>query len=86
VAKAPSQYLYTVEVPALSSVDQLLPNPPASWVIVVRGEDKLGVAAPTNVLAHGKLFKEWIGMMLTGAMDVGLEISVRKAFGWRSNK
>lgn len=33
------------------------------------------VAAPTNVLAHGKLFKEWIGMMLTGAMDDGVGLA-----------
>jgi len=33
------------------------------------------VAASTNVLAHGKLFKEWIGMILTGAMDDGVGLA-----------
>jgi len=70
--KAPSHYLYTVEAPDLTSDNHLKSNPPPSAAIVARVEDKLGVAAPANVLAHGKLFRKWVGMTLTGARDNGL--------------
>lgn len=71
--KAPAHYLYTVEIPDLTPDNHLMSNPPPSAAIVAKVEAKLGIAAPTKVLEHGKLFRKWIGMTLTGSKVNGLE-------------
>ena len=48
-------------------------NPPPNAAIVAKVESALGVKAPAKVLAHGKLFRKWIGMTRTGSKTNGLE-------------
>ena len=71
--KAPAHYLYTVEIPDLTAENHLMSNPPPNAAIVTKVESALGVKAPAKVLAHGKLFRKWIGMTRTGSKSNGLE-------------
>ncbi len=69
--KAPEHYLYTVEIPDLTPDNHLMSNPPPAGAIVSRVEARLGVKAPAKALVHGKLFRKWIGMTLTGSKENG---------------
>ena len=69
--KAPEHYLYTVEIPNLTPDNHLKSSPPPSDAIVDRVERRLGVKAPAKVLVHGKDFRKWIGMTLTGSKRNG---------------
>ena len=48
-------------------------KPPPNASVVAKVESALGVKAPAKVLEHGKLFRKWIGMTLTGSRANGLE-------------
>ena len=71
--KAHAHYLYTVEIPDLTAENHLMSNPPPNASIVAKVESALGVKAPEKCLTHGKLFRKWIGMTLTGSKVNGLE-------------
>ena len=72
-AKAPAHYLYTVEIPDLTEDNHLMSKPPPNASVVAKVESALRVKAPAKVLEHGKLFRKWIGMTLTGSRANGLE-------------
>ena len=73
-AKAPAHYLYTVEIPDLTEDNHLMSKPPPNASVVAKVESALGVKAPAKVLEHGKLFRKWIGMTLTGSRANGLGV------------
>lgn len=63
----PEHYLYTVEIPDLTEDNHLVSACPVAPVILKKVEEKLGVSVPEKVQAKGKLFRNWVGMTLTGA-------------------
>lgn len=57
----PEHYLYTVEIPDLTSDNHLVSALPVEPSIIKKVEDKLGTAAPEKVKAKGKEFRKWVG-------------------------
>lgn len=57
----PEHYLYTVEIPDLTSDNHLVSALPVEPSIIKKVEDKLGTAAPETAKAKGKVFRKWVG-------------------------
>lgn len=68
----PEHYLYTVEIPELTEDNHLVSALPVSSTIINKVEKKLGVCTPEKVKAHGKEFRKWIGLILTGEKKAGV--------------
>lgn len=75
----PNHYLYTVEIPELTSDNHLVSAKPVPESIVARVEQQLGVKAPDAVKSAGKEFRKWIGTTQTGAKKAGYEEEKRAA-------
>lgn len=66
-------YLYTVEIPELTDDNHLVSAKPVHPDIVKRTEAKLGQSVPQDIILHGKEFRKWLGLELTGSEKVSLE-------------
>jgi hypothetical protein len=61
-----SCYVYTVEVPLLTEDNHIFSCKPVNADIVNRVEDTIGEAMPEEVKSAGKLFRKYLGNLLTG--------------------
>lgn len=59
-------YVYTVEVPMLTEDNHIFSCKPVSADIVQRVEKEIGEAIPNEVKSAGKLFRKYLGNLLTG--------------------
>ena len=59
-------YVYTVEVPLLTGDNHIFSCKPVNADIVNRVEDTIGKAMPEEVKNAGKLFRKYLGNLLTG--------------------
>lgn len=57
----PEHYLYTVEIPDLTSDNHLVSAQPVDPSIIKKVEDKLGTAVPEEKKAKGLEFRQWVG-------------------------
>ena len=71
-ALAPEHYLYTVEIPELSSDNHLTSALPVTDAIIRATEQKLDLTVPAKCAQQGKEFRKWLGCALTGAKKAGL--------------
>ena len=58
-------YVYTVEVPAIKDDNHVFSCKPVNASVVERCEKAIGEAVPEEVKAAGKLFRKYIGNLLT---------------------
>ncbi len=58
-------YVYTVEVPEIKDDNHLFSCKPVSMSVVERCEKAIGEAVPDEVKAVGKLFRKYLGNLLT---------------------
>ena len=58
-------YVYTVEVPDIADDNHVFSRKPVNADIVARTEAKLGEKIPVEVLEAGKLFRKYLGNVLT---------------------
>lgn len=58
-------YVYTVEVPEIKDDNHLFSCKPVSMSVVERTEKAIGEAVPDEVKAAGKLFRKYLGNLLT---------------------
>ena len=68
-AKANSKeycYVYTVEVPLLTDDNHIFSCKPVNAYVVQRVEKEIGEAIPDEVKSAGKLFRKYLGNLLTG--------------------
>ena len=72
-ALMPTHYLYTVEIPELTSDNHLISALPVADVIVQATEQKLGLKVPAKYVEKGKEFRKWLGCRLTGKKGAGFE-------------
>lgn len=61
-----SCYVYTVEVPLLTDDNHIFSCKPVNTDVVQRTEDAIGEAIPDEVKSAGKLFRKYLGNLLTG--------------------
>ena len=66
-------YLYTVEIPELTDDNHLVSAKPVNPDIVKRVGAKLGQSVPQDIILHGKEFRKWLGLTLSGCKKVCLE-------------
>jgi hypothetical protein len=59
-------YVYTVEVPAIKDDNHVFSCKPVNDAVVARTETAVGEAVPEEVKTAGKLFRKYIGNLLTG--------------------
>lgn len=59
-------YVYTVEVPAIKDDNHVFSCKPVNEAVVARTETAIGEAVPEEVKTAGKLFRKYIGNLLTG--------------------
>lgn len=59
-------YVYTVEVPAIKDDNHVFSCKPVNDAVVARTETAIGEAVPEEVKTAGKLFRKYIGNLLTG--------------------
>ncbi len=59
-------YVYTVEVPHITTDNHIFSCKPVDKDVVQRVEETLGEAIPDEVKAAGKLFRKYLGNLLTG--------------------
>lgn len=59
-------YVYTVEVPQLTADNHVFSCKSVNADVVQRVEEALGEAIPNEVKAAGKLFRKYLGNLLTG--------------------
>ena len=59
-------YVYTVEVPAIKDDNHVFSCKPVNDAVVARTETAIGEAVPEEVKAAGKLFRKYIGNLLSG--------------------
>ncbi len=59
-------YVYTVEVPAIKDDNHVFSCKPVNDAVVTRTETAIGEAVPEEVKTAGKLFRKYIGNLLTG--------------------
>ena len=59
-------YVYTVEVPGMTDENHLFSCKPVSGAIIERTEKVIGEAIPEEVKEAGKLFRKYLGNLLTG--------------------
>ena len=58
-------YVYTVEVPELTAGNNVFSCKPVTEEVRVRIENVLGEQIPTEAIAAGKLFRKYVGNLLT---------------------
>ena len=61
-----SCYVYTVEVPLLAEDNHIFSCKPVNTDVVQRTEDAIGEVIPDEVKSAGKLFRKYLGNLLTG--------------------
>lgn len=61
-----SCYVYTIEVPLLTEDNHIFSCKPVNADVVQRVETVLGVTVPDEVKSAGKLFRKYLGNLLTG--------------------
>ena len=61
-------YVYTVEVPVLTDNNHIFSNKPVNSVVVARVEAEIGKNIPLEVQEAGKLFRKYLGNLLTGQL------------------
>ena len=59
-------YVYTVEVPAMTDDNNLFSCKPVNDAVVERTEKVIGETVPEEVKEAGKLFRKYLGNLLTG--------------------
>ena len=59
-------YVYAVEIPALTDENHLFSCKPVNASIVERTENVIGESIPDEVKEAGKLFRKYLGNLLTG--------------------
>lgn len=59
-------YVYTIEVPLLTEDNHIFSCKPVNADVVQRVETALGVTVPDEVKSAGKLFRKYLGNLLTG--------------------
>ena len=72
-------YLYTVEIPELTTDNHLVSAQPVAESIVARVEEKLDMIVPADKKSAGKEFRKWLGTTLTGAKKAEVEEERRAA-------
>ena len=60
------RYVYTVEVPLLTEDNHIFSCKPVNTDVVQRTEDAIGEVIPDEVKSAGKLFRKYLGNLLTG--------------------
>ena len=61
-----SCYIYTVEVPLLTDDNHIFSCKPVNADVAQRAEKTIGEAIPDEVKSAGKLFRKYLGNLLTG--------------------
>ena len=61
-----SCYVYTVEAPLLSDDNHIFSCKPVNTDVVQRAEKEIGEAIPNEAKTAGKLFRKYLGNLLTG--------------------
>ena len=61
-----SRYVYTVEVPQLTADNHIFSCKPVNADVAERAEKAIGEAIPDEVKSAGKLFRKYLGNLLTG--------------------
>lgn len=61
-----SRYVYTVEVPLLNDDNHIFSCKPVNADVAQRAEKAIGEAIPDEVKSAGKLFRKYLGNLLTG--------------------
>ena len=59
-------YVYTVDVPMLTDDNHIFSCKPVNTDVVQRTEDAIGEVIPDEVKSAGKLFRKYLGNLLTG--------------------
>ena len=59
-------YVYTVEVPMITNDNHIFSCKPVNADVVQRVEKEIGEAIPNEVKSAGKLFRKYLGNLLTG--------------------
>lgn len=70
--EAHEHYLYTVEIPQLTTDNHLISAMPVPESIVSRVETKMGLHIPEKAKMTGKDFRKWIGMAIMGTKKNGV--------------
>lgn len=70
------RYVYTVEVPTLTEDNHIFSSKPVNAYVVQRAEAEIGDAIPAEAKTVGKLFRKYLGNLLTGQRG-----SVKKMIG-----
>ncbi len=61
-----SCYVYTIEVPLLTKYNHIFSCKPINADVVLRVEKEIGEVIPDEVKTAGKLFRKYLGNLLTG--------------------
>ena len=61
-------YVYTVEVPVLTENNHIFSCKPVNQEVINRVEKKIGQTIPEEVKSAGKLFRKYLGNLLTGQL------------------
>lgn len=61
-----SCYVYTIEVPLLTEYNHIFSCKPINADVVLRVEKEIGEVIPDEVKTAGKLFRKYLGNLLTG--------------------
>lgn len=59
-------YIYTVEVPQITADNHIFSCKPVDCDIILRVENTIGEVIPDEVKSAGKLFRKYLGNLLTG--------------------
>ena len=70
---ATENYVYTVEVPEITSSNHIAFKQPVNPSIVARAEEKLGCEIPPKAKADGKEFRKFLAKRLGGGADLRSE-------------
>jgi hypothetical protein len=75
----PEHYLYSVNIPELTSDNHLVSARPVDKHIISRVEQELHISVPTEMTKAGKDFRKFVGCFLTGNKKSGFEEERRAA-------
>lgn len=67
----PNHYLYTVQIPDLTSTNHIVSAKPVATEIITLTEKKLGITVPHDKTLAGKEFRKWLGSTITSAKKAG---------------
>ena len=71
-------YVYTVEVPVLTENNHVFSCKPVNQEVINRVEKEIGQTIPEEVKSAGKLFRKYLGNLLTGQLGT-IKNMMRKA-------